>query len=154
MHKKISLSLIISSVCFALVLGLFPVKSLAQGCDGQENAGDILGLDCAGTQYSGLSSEDPRIVTIRIVNFALSLLGIVAVCIILYAGFTWMTAGGNDEKVGSAKKILTAAVMGLVIIMASYSIMSFVLRSLCETIGGACGNGYSSSGSSGFSPPN
>ncbi len=151
MNKKLVLATLFSVICFALIIAFFPVKSLAQGCDGQTGAGDILGLDCAGTQYSGLSAEDPRIITVRIINFALSLLGIIAVIIVLYAGFTWMTAGGNDEKVGSAKKILSAAVMGLVIIMASYSIMSFVLRSLCETIGTSCGNQYSS-GTSGYSP--
>jgi hypothetical protein len=153
MHKKISLSLILSSICFTLILAFFPLKSQAQGCDGTVNEGDILGLDCAGTKYSGLSGEDPRIITVRIINFALSLLGIVAIIIILYAGFTWMTAGGNEEKVGSAKKILGAAVMGLIIIMASYAIMSFVLRSLCEAIGSCgVGNSPSSSGSSGIYP--
>ncbi len=151
MNNKLILATLFSGIFFALTVALFPVKSLAQGCDGQQGEGDLLGLDCAGTQYSGLSAEDPRIITVRIINFALSLLGIVAIIIILYAGFTWMTAGGNDEKVGSAKKILGAAVMGLIIILASYSIMSFVLRSLCETIGTSCGNQYSS-GSSGYSP--
>lgn len=139
MKKKLVLATFFSGICFALIVAFFPVQSLAQGCDDTAAPGDVLGLDCAGTKYSGLSDEDPRIITVRIINFVLSLLGIVSVIIILYAGFTWMTAGGNEEKVGSAKKILSAAVMGLIIILTSYSIMSFVLRSLCETIG-SCGS--------------
>lgn len=111
---------------------------MGEGCDKE---GDILGLNCASEQYSGLSGQDPRVITVRIINFALSLLGIVSVIIILYAGFTWMTAGGNDEKVGSAKKILFAAVMGLIIILVSYSLTSFVLRSLCKATG-SCGTTY------------
>lgn len=131
MTKKRILVTGILSLCFVLFFAMTPVLGVPlEGCS------DPLGLDCAGA--SGLSNEDPRVITVRIINFALSLLGIIAVCIILWAGFTWMTAGGNDEKVGSAKKILFAAVMGLIIIMVSYSIMSFVLRSLCETTG-SCG---------------
>lgn len=132
--KKI-LNIIFVCLSLALFLGFQPVH--AQGCD----ANDILGLGCAGEEYSGLSSEDPRIITVRIINFALSLLGIVAIVIILYAGFTWMTSGGNDEKVGGAKKTLFAAVAGLIIIMVSYSIMSFVLKSLCVATG-SCGSTF------------
>ncbi len=141
MNTKKILTCLLSGIFLITLVTLHPRPVLAQGCDGTDNPGDVLGLDCAGTEYSGLSGEDPRIITIRIINFALSLLGIVSVVIILYAGFTWMTAGGNDEKVGTAKKILFAAVMGLIIIMTSYSIMSFVLRSLCETTG-SCGPMY------------
>ncbi len=121
-------------ILFVLLVGF--QSAYGQGCSDES---DILGLDCA--DASGLSSEDPRVLTIRIVNFALSLLGIIAVLIILYAGFTWMTAGGNDEKIGTAKKTLFAAVAGLIIILTAYSIMSFVLRSLC-TATGSCGTQY------------
>lgn len=131
--KKIFVTLF---TCITMFLSLAVLPVHGQGCS--DNS-DILGLDCA--DASGLSKEDPRVLTIRIVNFALSLLGIIAVLIILYAGFTWMTSGGNDEKVGSAKKMLFAAVAGLIIILTSYSIMSFVLRSLC-TATGSCGTRY------------
>ena len=57
----------------------------------------------------------------------LGFLGIISVVLILYAGFMWMTAAGNEDKVGQAKKLLVAAVIGLIIILASYSIASFVL---------------------------
>lgn len=133
MNIKKIFSTVMIGISLIMVGIMSPVQVKGQGCD-QE--GDILGLNCAGA--SGLTSEDPRVITVRIINFALSLLGIVSVLIILYAGFTWMTAGGNDEKVDSAKKILFAAVMGLIIIMVSYSIMNFVLKSLC-TATGSCG---------------
>jgi len=53
-----------------------------------------------------------------------------AVVIILIGGFKWMTAGGNEEQVEEAKKILIAGIIGLVIILASWGIANFVLGSL------------------------
>ena len=40
----------------------------------------------------------------------------IALVIIVYAGFLWMTSAGNEEKVGEAKKIITAGIIGLIII--------------------------------------
>jgi uncharacterized membrane protein YwzB len=66
-------------------------------------------------------------------NIILSVLGIVAVVffiLIIWSGLTWMTAGGNDEKIGKAKKTLTAATVGLIIVVLGYSITYFVTESL------------------------
>lgn len=93
-------------------------------------AQDLIGLEPV--SQSGLTKQDPRIVITRIVNVALQFLGIIAVLIMLYAGFTWMTAGGNEEKVAIAKKTLFAAVGGLIIIMVSYSISVYVLTALYQ----------------------
>ena len=60
----------------------------------------------------------------------MGLLGIVAVVIVLIGGFTWMTAGGNDEKVGEAKKWIFAGVIGLAIILSAYAIANFVIQNL------------------------
>jgi len=68
----------------------------------------------------------------KAIQYILAFLGVVAVVIILYAGFMWMTAGGNDEKVGKAKKILIAGVIGMVIILLAYAIATFVIERLNE----------------------
>lgn len=79
----------------------------------------------------GVSGETPLQTTIaRIINVALGLLGIVAVVIILIGGFKWMTSGGSEEKVGEAKKLLMAGVIGLIIILAAYAIATFVINAL------------------------
>lgn len=65
-----------------------------------------------------------------IINVALSLLGVVAVVIILVAGFKWMTAGGNEEKVGEARKMLFAGIIGLAIILSAWAIARFALTQL------------------------
>jgi hypothetical protein len=78
----------------------------------------------------GLGTRDVRLVIASIINVALGLLGIVAVVIIIYGGLTWMTAGGDQKKVDSAKHILTAGIIGLIIILSAYAIARFVVSSL------------------------
>jgi len=42
----------------------------------------------------------------------------------------WMTAAGNEDKVGTAKKVMTAGVVGLVIVLAAFGIAKFVIGAL------------------------
>jgi hypothetical protein len=87
----------------------------------------------AGLEYAtniGLSNRDPRAIAADVINILLGFLGIIAVIIILIGGFKWMTAGGNEDKVAEAKKLISAGVIGLVIIFASWGIATFVISSL------------------------
>lgn len=81
-------------------------------------------------EETGLGERDPRDIAASVINIILGFLGIVAVIIILLGGFKWMTAGGNEDKVGEAKKLIVAGVIGLVIIIAAFAIATFVLDSL------------------------
>ncbi|MDP2736957.1 MAG: pilin [bacterium] len=79
---------------------------------------------------TGLGERDPRDIAASVIRVILGFLGIIAVIIILLGGFKWMTAGGNEDKVGEAKKLITAGIIGLVIILAAFAIATFVLNSL------------------------
>jgi branched-subunit amino acid transport protein AzlD len=76
------------------------------------------------------NSVNPQSTAVKVINILLSFLGIIAVVLVLWAGFMWMTAAGNDDKVSSAKKIMLSAVIGLLIILAAYGIVNWVLDSL------------------------
>lgn len=71
----------------------------------------------------------------QIIRIILSLLGIVAIVLVIYGGFKWMTAGGSEEKVEEAKKILLSGAIGMVIILSAYALSSFVLGSLLKVTG-------------------
>lgn len=98
-----------------------------------------LGLNFA--QNIGLGDADPRLVAARVIRIFLGFLGILAVGLILYAGFIWMNSAGNEEKIDKAKKILKSATIGLIIVLASFGIASFILTRLLQITGGGSGGG-------------
>ncbi|MFA6475299.1 MAG: hypothetical protein WCV88_03825 [Patescibacteria group bacterium] len=80
--------------------------------------------------YDNVGSEGPVETASRAINILLGLLGTLTLCLVIYAGFLWMTAQGNEEQAKKAKDILSGAVIGIVIILASYGITNYVFRSL------------------------
>ncbi|MEK7656108.1 MAG: pilin [Patescibacteria group bacterium] len=77
-----------------------------------------------------LGSGDVRETAGRIINVALGFLGIIAVVIVLMGGFKYMISGGNEEKVGEAKKLIVSGIIGLAIILSAWAITSFVISNL------------------------
>lgn len=67
---------------------------------------------------------------IIIINYILGFLGLIAVIFLIYAGILMVTAGGNDDQIGKARKIITYAVIGIVIILLSFTIVTFVTNAL------------------------
>ena len=82
------------------------------------------------SNITGLGATDPREIAANVINVILGFLGIIAVVLILVGGFMWMTAAGNDDKVATAKKIMTAGIIGLVIVLAAFGIAKFVINAL------------------------
>ncbi|HEX9664619.1 MAG TPA: hypothetical protein VGA49_02245 [Patescibacteria group bacterium] len=118
------LSIVSLTVLFILAA---PLQIEAQfgetGLETLDSTGWGAGFDI--TKEAGLS------VTVgNIIKTILGFLGITAVIIVLYGGFMWMTAGGNEEKVTKAKTLLRNAAIGFIIIAASYAITFFVVERL------------------------
>lgn len=110
------------------------------------------GLDYA--SGSGLSAaNDPRVIAANIIRIVLGFLGIIAVGLIIYAGWLYMTAAGEPEKIEKAKKILIGAVIGLLICLASFAIASFILNKLIGATGGESGGGGNPPGGGGPTGP-
>jgi hypothetical protein len=76
----------------------------------------------------GLNSADLGTVVVRVIQLALGYLGLIAVMMILIGGFMWMTSAGNEERIASAKRMLSAAIVGTIIVMLSWAIVSFVVN--------------------------
>lgn len=118
----------------ATILSLTTVLALSLAVVGSANAATSsittkdLGLEYGAA--TGLGSTDIRTTIATIIKTAMSLLGIVAVVIVLIGGFKWMTAGGNEDQVGEAKKWIFSGVIGLAIILSAYALASFVINQL------------------------
>lgn len=107
-----------------IVFAILPCFALAQGTNFNiDELGDTIGL---GTQ-------DIRLTIASILNVALGLLGIICITIIIYAGFVWMTASGNNDRITEAKTMLINGLIGLIIIITSYAVARFVLNALVAT---------------------
>lgn len=83
----------------------------------------------AGTQGANFGEAvDPRIAVSLLIRNALTLVGTLMLAYMVWAGFTWMTAAGADDKIDKAKKAITRSVIGLIIILSAYAITLFVTR--------------------------
>jgi amino acid transporter len=107
---------------------LIPAATFAQLSKGQadlKKIGDQVG--------DGGDKELPELIG-NMIAVLLSVLGIFFVIIVVYAGFLYLSAGGEEEKVKKAKKLLGQAVIGIVIILLAYSISAFVIGSLSSVV--------------------
>ncbi|MCX6784613.1 MAG: hypothetical protein NTV81_01600 [Candidatus Komeilibacteria bacterium] len=84
------------------------------------------GLELAGS--TGLATADPKIAILNIIRIALGFLGLIAVVIMVVGGFKWMTAQGADDKIKQAKKTIINGLIGLVIVLSAFLIVSFVIN--------------------------
>ena|SRR3989338_1214046 len=64
------------------------------------------------------------------ISIALGIAGIVFVVIVLYGGWLWGTARGNEEQVQQAEKLIHNAVLGIIIVLAVFTIARFVIDSM------------------------
>ena len=125
--KKIALIFLGSLIGFFFVINsMLPsnAQNLSNWKDNLEIGGTTAGYDAS------LETPEPFIAVI--IKTALSFLGVLFLILMIYGGFLWMTARGNEEQVTKSKNLIIAAVIGLVIVLASYAISSFVVGSLSE----------------------
>ncbi len=120
-----------------------------------DTAGDIkAGVNQAAGGADTSSAGDNLGNTIRtVVNILSMVIGIIAVIMIIIAGLNYITSGGNDQKIATAKNTILYAVIGLVIVAFAQVIVRFTVNAVNggKGVTGAAGTvgGSSDSGSSG-----
>lgn len=136
--RQTTIACVLCSMIAALLLFVSFDTALAN--DVQPVPGDTFGLETFDAA-SNLGNRDIRVTIARIIQVALSLLGIVATGLFLYAGFTWMTSGGDEAKITTAKRTMVNAVIGMAIIFTSIAIVQFVISRLADATGFGNGGG-------------
>ena len=116
-----------SFVLGALVASLF----LFVGHPVFAQADELVGV----ADTSGFGTNDLITIIGTVIKVFLGLLGIIFLILVIYSGFLWMTAGGDDKQVARAKKTLINAVVGIVIVLFSYAIASFIVNALLDATG-------------------
>lgn len=101
-----------------------------------------LGLEDVGSAatkagYSSQTNDTTLAATVgKVVQVSLSMIGILFTVLMVYAGFLWMTARGEEGQIDKSKQLITAAVIGLIIVLGSYSITSFVVDGVLKSTTG------------------
>lgn len=134
---KKSVSHLIKTAIFALLCAasifyiLSPAKKAnADSANMFKNMQDE-GLHTIGeTAYGDQKPQPVMAIIAEFIKYFLSFLGLIFLTLILYAGFLWMTAAGNEDQVAKAKSIFANGIMGLIIILAAYAITYFVLEKI------------------------
>lgn len=81
-------------------------------------------------QIEGLPKGEVSELIVRIIKAILGVVGVILFAMLVYGGFMYMTSAGNETRIGLAKRIITYAIIGIVIILASYIIAEFVIRAV------------------------
>ena len=116
-------------VLFSLV-AILALPNLVFAVSSAHDSLDKVGSGLEKAPYEKADQYKLSLIVSQIVQAFLGLLGIIFLVLIIYAGFNWMTAQGDEEKVTKAKDTLTRAVIGLVIIILAYTITYFVFSNL------------------------
>jgi hypothetical protein len=89
-----------------------------------------------GTQGCGTSSGDNAVSNLAstVVTILSILIGAVSIIVILYAGFKYVTSGGDSNRVSSAKTTLIYAFVGLIIAALAQVIVHWVLNTAVGSV--------------------
>lgn len=136
--KKISTSRTASFFIFfgltAFVLGIIfsPIAAFTAtaAAPSPNPLGDLKNAAKAGGLIKGDKAPTLQATIGSIIGAVLAFVGVIFLILIIYGGITWMTAGGSEEKIKKAKGLIVNSIIGLVIILAAYSIVSFIFTQI------------------------
>jgi hypothetical protein len=80
------------------------------------------------------TNTDLKQIIINLVSYLLTFLGLAAVIVVLYSGYLWMTAAGNEQRIESAKSTLRAGIIGLALILSAYAITQFAIDTVITKV--------------------
>ena len=133
-NKKIKFIIILTFLIF-IVFSL-AVTAKAQGLqdafkigDGDNN--DPLDAVADGAGYNTADAKERlNLYIAKVINVILSTLGVVFLILMLYGGYLWMTAVGDEARVTKAKNLINAAIIGVIVVVSAYAISYFVIENI------------------------
>lgn len=116
--KRLTLSILLGAFVGVGILTALPVLA------------DNYGLRATAGAAKLISSRSVPEIAGQIIGAALSLVGVLFFILMIYSGITWMVARGNEEQSKQALRTIIAAIIGLIIVLSSYAITTFVFESI------------------------
>ena len=125
---------------FALFLLMALLAPFSSGLAAQDNnyvTDDAQKLLDQAAQQAGATSGERPVTAVEIIGdiikVVLGFVGVIFLALVIYGGFTWMTAGGNEERVSKAATVLKQSGIGMAAIIIAFLITTFVVNALIET---------------------
>lgn len=117
---------------FSFGLSLLALPAMAASDPGSSL--DIVqqGIKTTADQAKLDTSEQNDLPTLigRAINYLLGIVGVIFLTVTLIGGYMWMTAGGSEEKVGKAKKMIENGINGMIVIFLAYALVYVILVAL------------------------
>jgi hypothetical protein len=125
--KKQVLLINATVVIFVLLFSMFQMVAI-QPASAQNLWSKQVGVNAVGRDAYGETGvpKDIRMIVAQIIKVVLTLLGIIFLVLLITAGYKWMTSQGEESKTTEAKDQIQAAVIGLIIILMSWAIATYV----------------------------
>ena len=131
--KKYLLSFLLVVSLGILQFNIVSGIKLASADDSLLNTQGLL-TDSTAASY-GSSPQDVKVIVLNLIKTALTFIAIILVALLIFSGFKYMTSGGNETKIKETLGQIQALAIGLVIILASWSITYYLLRvAVCDTV--------------------
>jgi hypothetical protein len=123
--KNILLICLFSILCFSF---LFPVSCLATDAKtkfelGLKNTGQAIGY--TQTDVNEASQSLPQRIG-KVIQIILTFLGVIFLALMIYAGYVWMMAKGNEQLLTKAKNTIITAITGLIVVLAAYALTAII----------------------------
>jgi len=126
---------ILQSILLIFIISLFVFLPATQMViAGTPNLLDAWDMSDEAAKSAGYDPNQNNINSIIaiIIRSLLSLLGVIFLGLLIYGGYLWMTDRGNEEQVKRARGLISAAIIGLIIVLSAYAISIFVLDNLAS----------------------
>lgn len=121
--KKSKQILTASFIGLIIILGSLSITNIIVGAIG--GTVDV-------PEGTGLTNKPLADILIDLLNVALGFVTIASLGFLIYGGYYWMTSGGDEKKVETAKQIIKASIIGITVILISWAIITFIV----EIVGG------------------
>lgn len=137
MINRIKMS-IIALVAFAMPMAPIAVSAQTQNVSTSTAACAGANLDASAVAGGTAvncdtgTDEDARIndLVVTIINIFTWVVGVVAVIMIIIAGFRYVVSGGDSGSVGGAKNTIIYAIVGLIVVILAQVIVRFVVQNI------------------------
>lgn len=105
----------------------------------------LVGLFCASiaqaqvslgfpASFAGFSSQDLKTTIENMIRIIVGFIGYIAILVIFIGGMKWMLSGGNEDRIADAKKLISAGIVGIIIVLTAFSIAKTVVESLQQAV--------------------